>query len=378
MAKEIETSGKVHMVVINFVRVLLVVAFLGALRNNRPLVLFISALAFFVTFLPVILEKKWGVRIPAEFEVITLLFIYGSLFFGEVRGFYATYWWWDSLLNLVASMALGFVGLTILYVLYKEEKLGASPFIIAFFTFCFALALVTVWEIFEFAMDYFMQFNFQKSLIDTMGDIIVGGIGALFVSIAGYIYMKEGKKNFISKLIISFIDKNPLLFKSVRRERPDEKIFRLIKKGESDNLEFKSTLRTNLHINDFDKKIEHATLKTIVAYLNSKGGILLVGVNDEGEVIGIEKDNFQTNDKLNLHFTNLLKNTIGNQYLPLINFELVKIDGKHVLRIDCKKSDRPVFLKVDEEEFFIRNGPSSVKLTGSELVNYIERRFKKE
>jgi len=356
MAKEIETSGKVHMVVINFVRVLLVVAFLGALRNNRPLVLFISALAFFVTFLPVILEKKWGVRIPAEFEVITLLFIYGSLFFGEVRGFYATYWWWDSLLNLVASMALGFVGLTILYVLYKEEKLGASPFIIAFFTFCFALALVTVWEIFEFAMDYFMQFNFQKSLIDTMGDIIVGGIGALFVSIAGYIYMKEGKKNFISKLIISFIDKNPLLFKSVRRERPDEKIFRLIKKGESDNLEFKSTLRTNLHINDFDKKIEHATLKTIVAYLNSKGGILLVGVNDEGEVIGIEKDNFQTNDKLNLHFTNLLKNTIGNQYLPLINFELVKIDGKHVLRIDCKKSDRPVFLKVDEEEFFIRNG----------------------
>ena len=378
MAKEIETSGKVHMVVINFVRVLLVVAFLGALRNNRPLVLFISALAFFVTFLPVILEKKWGVRIPAEFEVITLLFIYGSLFFGEVRGFYATYWWWDSLLNLVASMALGFVGLTILYVLYKEEKLGASPFIIAFFTFCFALALVTVWEIFEFAMDYFMQFNFQKSLIDTMGDIIVGGIGALFVSIAGYIYMKEGKKNFISKLIISFIDKNPLLFKSVRRERPDEKIFRLIKKGESDNLEFKSTLRTNLHINDFDKKIEHATLKTIVAYLNSKGGILLVGVNDKGEVIGIEKDNFQTNDKLNLHFTNLLKNTIGNQYLPLINFELVKIDGKHVLRIDCKKSDRPVFLKVDEEEFFIRNGPSSVKLTGSELVNYIERRFKKE
>ena len=378
MAKEIETSGKVHMVVINFVRVLLVVAFLGALRNNRPLVLFISALAFFVTFLPAILEKKWGVRIPAEFEVITLLFIYGSLFFGEVRGFYATYWWWDSLLNLVASMALGFVGLTILYVLYKEEKLGASPFIIAFFTFCFALALVTVWEIFEFAMDYFMQFNFQKSLIDTMGDIIVGGIGALFVSIAGYIYMKEGKKNFISKLIISFIDKNPLLFKSVRRERPDEKIFRLIKKGESDNLEFKSTLRTNLHINDFDKKIEHATLKTIVAYLNSKGGILLVGVNDEGEVIGIEKDNFQTNDKLNLHFTNLLKNTIGNQYLPLINFELVKIDGKHVLRIDCKKSDRPVFLKVDEEEFFIRNGPSSVKLTGSELVNYIERRFKKE
>ena len=378
MAKEIETSGKVHMVVINFVRVLLVVAFLGALRNNRPLVLFISALAFFVTFLPVILEKKWGVRIPAEFEVITLLFIYGSLFFGEVRGFYATYWWWDSLLNLVASMALGFVGLTILYVLYKEEKLGASPFIIAFFTFCFALALVTVWEIFEFAMDYFMQFNFQKSLIDTMGDIIVGGIGALFVSIAGYIYMKEGKKNFISKLIISFIDKNPLLFKSVRRERPDEKIFRLIKKGESDNLEFKSTLRTNLHINDFDKKIEHATLKTIVAYLNSKGGILLVGVNDEGEVIGIEKDNFQTNDKLNLHFTNLLKNTIGNQYLPLINFELVKIDGKHVLRIDCKKSDRPVFLKVDEEEFFIRNGPSSVKLTGSELVNYIERRLKKE
>ena len=69
MAKEIETSGKVHKIIINFVRLLLVVAFFGALRNDRPLVLFISILAFFVTFLPVILKRKWGVKIPAGFEV---------------------------------------------------------------------------------------------------------------------------------------------------------------------------------------------------------------------------------------------------------------------------------------------------------------------
>ena len=103
-----------HALVINLVRFLLVIAFLGAYFNGRSLVLFISALAFIVTFIPLILEKKWGIKIPAEFEIIVLLFIYGSLFFGEVRGFYARYWWWDALLNLVSSAILGLIGLTVL------------------------------------------------------------------------------------------------------------------------------------------------------------------------------------------------------------------------------------------------------------------------
>ena len=158
-----------------------------------------------------------------------------------------------------------------------------------------------------------------------------------------------------------------------------DRILKLIKEEESEKIEFKSTLRTNLHTNQVDKKIENSVLKTIVAFLNSNGGVLLVGVEDSGKIVGVEKDNFQNNDKLNLHFTNLLKNRIGNQYLPLVDFILIKMEEGHVLRVDCRQSDKPVFLKMDgEEEFYIRNGPSSAKLAGSELINYSERRFRRD
>jgi len=107
------SGGRFHFIMINIVRVLLVVTFFTALSNERWLVLYVSALAFFVTLLPIFLEKGWGVRIPAEFEITMLLFIYGTLFFGEVRGFYARFWWWDILLNLASAIALGLLSINL-------------------------------------------------------------------------------------------------------------------------------------------------------------------------------------------------------------------------------------------------------------------------
>jgi len=113
--------------------------------------------------------------------------------------------------------------------------------------------------------------------------------------------------------------------------------------------------------------------------LNSGGGVLLLGVDDKGKIVGLEKDNFQNTDKILVHFTNLLKHKIGNEYSSLIKIEPLLLDGKTILIVECEQSDKPVFVKTKgEEEFFIRNGPSSMKLTGSSLVNYIQRRFAKD
>ncbi len=72
----------------------------------------------------------------------------------------------------------------------------------------------------------------------------------------------------------------------------------LIKQGESKTLEFKSTLRWNL-VEDRkdDKVITHAALKTVAAFLNTEGGDLLLGVADDGSVVGIEVDRFESNDQ---------------------------------------------------------------------------------
>ena len=375
LEKEGKQPKKVRLIIINLIRGLLILAFIGAYLNDRRLVLFISVIAFIVTFLPVIFRRFFNVELPAQFEIIIILFIYGTLFFGKVRGFYTQFWWWGIFFSAGSAIALGFVGLAVMHTLYKGDRINGSPLIIAFFSFCFAVAVGAVWELFESSLDWIWGFNLQQTGNITT-DLFSNMAGALVVSIAGYHYIKNGKVILISGLISKFIERNPKIFGSKDIEDYSKKVLSIINEGEGEKLEFKSSLRTNLHTNQIDRKMEHAVLKTIAAYLNSNGGTLLVGVSDKREIVGTEIDNFPDKDKLNLHFTNLIKESIGSEYLPFIQHEIISINGKDILKIECRASDKHVFLKMGNgEEFYVRNGPSSVKLDGSSLVDYIRHKF---
>ncbi len=151
---------------------------------------------------------------------------------------------------------------------------------------------------------------------------------------------------------------------------------RLISAGENDKVEFKSTLRWNLVTDKADKAIENSALKTIVAFLNTEGGTLLIGVKDDGNILGIEKDNFLNEDKFLLHFASLLNDRIGKPFLEHIEWGLREIKGRKILRVHCKPSPSPAFLKNNGEEFYVRNGPSSVQLTTSEVLEYSKKHFR--
>jgi CheY-like chemotaxis protein len=85
----------------------------------------------------------------------------------------------------------------------------------------------------------------------------------------------------------------------------------LINKGESDRVEFKSTLRWNLKKERSEKGIEKAWLKSLVAFLNTDGGVLLVGVGDDGDILGTAADQFDNDDKYLLHVNNCIQQHIG-------------------------------------------------------------------
>ena len=142
-------------------------------------------------------------------------------------------------------------------------------------------------------------------------------------------------------------------------------------------MEFKSTLRVNLHTNQNDPKMEHSVLKTIAAFLNSKeGGTLVIGVNDEGHALGIETDRFSNEDKTNLHLGNLLKNKLGPASMLNIKPHFETFQDKRVLVVDCASSGAPIYLKNgNSEEFFIRAGASTEALQPSEMAIYIKQRF---
>jgi len=149
----------------------------------------------------------------------------------------------------------------------------------------------------------------------------------------------------------------------------------LISSGEGSQVEFKSTLRWNLKTDRAEKVIDKAWLKSIAAFLNSDGGVLLVGVEDKGDILGIGSDNFDNEDKYLLHVNNRIQQHIGLEHAAFIGYQLVPVDNQKVLLVECQPSPSPVFLKFGkEEEFYIRVGPGSRRLSTSEVVAYVTNR----
>ncbi|MBO6084691.1 MAG: ATP-binding protein, partial [Candidatus Methanomethylophilaceae archaeon] len=140
------------------------------------------------------------------------------------------------------------------------------------------------------------------------------------------------------------------------------------------------TITTNIQTGENDKRMEKAVLKTIVAFLNTTGGILMIGVSDDGSIYGVDEKEFDSRDKMNLHFTHMISSKIGDEFFPYISFRVIDMDeGKAIIRVDCARCKKPVFLKDGKvEEFYVRSGPSSVMLTGSNLVNYVNNKSTKD
>lgn len=155
-------------------------------------------------------------------------------------------------------------------------------------------------------------------------------------------------------------------------------IHELATKGESTTLEYKATLRTNLHTYQIDPRMEMGCLKTIAAFLNSRnGGTLLIGVMDNGTPVGIEADGYLNEDKMLLHLDNLVKERLGPKYMMYIHPHFEEYDGYKVLAVECSPSNSPVFVKDGTmERFYIRMGASSPELTSSQTHDYIKERFR--
>ena len=175
-----------------------------------------------ITMLPVLLGKRFSVRIPHGFETLAVVFVFMSLFLGEVYSYYTIYWWWDLILHSGSAFLLGILGFLLVYVLNEKEDidLDLNPNFIALFAFMFAMGIGAIWEIFEFSMDQIFGLNMQKSgLVDTMWDLIVDAIGALIISILGWGYIKTREvDSFLERWIAEFIENNPQLFEKKNRE----------------------------------------------------------------------------------------------------------------------------------------------------------------
>jgi uncharacterized membrane protein YjdF len=213
--------NRAHRILVLLLLLLMVVEWIVLLIDQRWLSAFLATLIIATLLSPVVFRHKMEMEIPAEFHIAAVVFIFASLYLGEIQGFYHRFWWWDMVLHASAGLLMGIVGFFLVYILNESKRveLHMTPFFISLFACLFAVAIGTFWEIFEFSMDQLFGSNMQKPMLgdpsgltDTMWDMIVNAMGAFIISSMGWWYMKRNRRFFVRELIRTFIRKNPETF----------------------------------------------------------------------------------------------------------------------------------------------------------------------
>tara|TARA_R110000782_G_scaffold37169_7_gene87494 strand:- start:1927 stop:2595 length:669 start_codon:yes stop_codon:yes gene_type:complete len=219
----LDAATKIKRGIVFVIVTLMTIDFAVVVSEGQWLSAFLIITIALLILLVTVFSDRLAVQIPAEFQVLALIFVFAALFLGEVRSYYEKIWWWDIALHSTSGLLMGILGFLLVFVLNASEKIAFSmtPRFVAFFAFMFAVAVGALWEIFEYSMDTIFGANMQKAmfddpsgLTDTMWDMIVNTIGAAFISTLGWWYMKRERRSFIDVWIQKFIHRNPDWFES--------------------------------------------------------------------------------------------------------------------------------------------------------------------
>ncbi|MGD9662217.1 MAG: hypothetical protein AB7U63_13170 [Porticoccaceae bacterium] len=214
--------SRIHRILVATLLVIMCAELAATLYNGLWIHSFLIIGIITVTLIPFILGRQYQIHIPAEFQILAVIFVFASLFLGEIHSYYEKIWWWDIALHGSSGLLLGILGFLLVYLLNENDhvEIDLTPRFVAFFAFLFAVAIGALWEIFEFAMDKLFATNMQKPMLgdasgltDTMFDLIVDTLGALIISTLGWWYMVKGESIFIDRWIRKFIARNPRFFR---------------------------------------------------------------------------------------------------------------------------------------------------------------------
>lgn len=166
---------------------------------------------------------------------------------------------------------------------------------------------------------------------------------------------------------------------TTRLRRPDRQPLSELLGGESDRVEYKASARFNHATRQRDPRIELVIPRTVAGFANADGGTLLIGIDDDAEVVGIDADLSVLNgadlDRYELWLHDLLQRCLGRAVLRNVRVAFERLEGHDVARIDVQPAPAPVFLRPHTGEkhprFVVRLGNSTRELEVDEAVGYV-------
>jgi len=168
-----------------------------------------------------------------------------------------------------------------------------------------------------------------------------------------------------------------------KKEKEENEVKKMILSRENDKFEMKSTFRfDSSQKNNINKKLEYVVAKTISSFLNAEGGTLIIGVDDNGNILGIDNDIStllkKNIDGFELRLRQIIRGYLGSYFEKEIKINFLKINNKEICMIEVRKSPYPVFIKYQgEQEFFVRIGNASIPKTREEQSEYEKLHWKK-
>lgn len=156
----------------------------------------------------------------------------------------------------------------------------------------------------------------------------------------------------------------------------------LIEEGEGLFVEFKETLRYDIRKGEVSKELEKVVMKTIVGFLNADGGTLIIGVNDDGKVSGLENDYKslpkKNRDGFENHINMLVKTMIGLSFSKYVSLKFETIDKKDICLITVREGHKPAYLVNGDkkEDFYVRVGNTTQPYSMSETSEYIKTHWR--
>ena len=197
------------------------------------------------------------------------------------------------------------------------------------------------------------------------------GMGVLLTLLGSFL-------GLISGLFIATIkQKNRLIGTQQRLLVRD--IEALIQEGENDMVEFKSSIRYDYYRKATNRNLEKVIAKTITGFMNAKGGKLIIGVDDDGNVLGLEND-FKTlkhknRDGYEREVFRIISTQLGHEACFSNHISFYSLNEKDVCLVDIEPSEKPVYVSDTENTtFYVRTGNATYPLTVKETVNYLETR----
>jgi len=209
----------------------------------------------------------------------------------------------------------------------------------------------------------------NEELPITLKSHLIEDFNSFGVSSDDYLVFLEKRANIMFKELKDRIELKH------REYKKDDDIRELIINGENEKLEIKSSLRFDIREGKINNKLEYVVAKTISAFMNSEGGTLIIGVDDDGNILGLEKDlhtlSKRNIDGFELHLRQMIKKYLGENFEKYIKVTFPKVDDKEICFVQVLKSGKPVFASFEgNESFFVRNGNASIPKNRQEQSEY--------